>query len=78
MDLADSLKALKEAGHIRDSRDDSQSETTDRLLEHSVKRGAARREHWVVSQRRLINQQRTGNVSHCTLGEILRKGLEHL
>lgn len=46
------LNALEEAGRIWDSGDDRDSEITDSWLEHSFKR-----EFWVRSERRLINQQ---------------------
>lgn len=42
VDQADILNSLKEAGCIRDSSDDCESEIMDRLLEHNVKWGVAR------------------------------------
>ena len=78
MDRTDILNALREAGRVNDFSNDCVSATMTRLQEHQVKRGTARQERYAGSQRRIVNQHRTGAVSRYTLREILRRGSEHL
>jgi hypothetical protein len=49
-----------------------------RLLEHQVKIGVAKEEHFLGRQRRIVNQHRTGVVGHFTLRDILKRRSEHL
>ena len=62
MDRADVMSALREVGRINEERDVCESVTMDRLQEHHVERGVARHECFSGSQRRMINQHRTGVV----------------
>ena len=78
MDQADILNALRDARLSQEPSDDCESTTMVRLREQQVKRGVAKQEHYAGSQRRLINQHRTGVVSRYTLRDLLRKGSEHL
>jgi hypothetical protein len=45
---------------VKDSLGGSESETMERLRDGQVKLGAARCEHYAGSQRRIVNQMRTG------------------
>jgi hypothetical protein len=45
---------------------DNESVTMARLHEHQVKRGKAREESFAVSQRRIVNQHRTGVLNNLT------------
>ena len=78
MDQADILNALREVRLLQEPSDDCESTTMARLREQQIKRGVAKQEHYAGSQRRLINQHRTGVVSRYTLRDLLRRGSEHL
>jgi hypothetical protein len=45
---------------------------------YQVKRGVAREDHFSGSQRRVVNQNRTGVVDCFTLRDILKSRSEHL
>jgi hypothetical protein len=49
-----------------------------RLYEDQVGRGVAREQRFSGSQRRIVNQRRTGFASHFTLRDILKRRYEHL
>jgi hypothetical protein len=67
-----------EAGREEDSLGDKESSTMERLMDGQVKLRAARYEQYVGSQRRLMNQIRTGTVSRHTLLNVLERRSEHL
>jgi hypothetical protein len=77
MDHADMLHALNEAGRV-DSLADSESDTMERLKDGQVKLGAARYEHHAGSQKQIVNQMRTGTVSHQTFLNVLERRSENL
>ena len=77
MDCSDILNALKEAGRANESRDENGSATMIRLHELQVRSGEAKQEQYAGSQRRIVNQHRTGVVSRYTLRDILRRRSEH-
>jgi hypothetical protein len=56
---------------------DKESITVTKLHEHQVKRKMARKECFVGSQRRIVNQHRTGFASRFTLKAILKTRYEH-
>jgi hypothetical protein len=74
MDRADILNALREVGLVQDLEGAKESATLTRLQELQIKRGVARHECCAGSQRRLVNQHRTGVLSTYTLGDILNRG----
>ena len=78
MDQSDILNALREVRLLQEPSDDCESTTMARLREQQIKKGVAKQEHYAGSQRRLINQHRTGVVSRYTLRDLLRRGSEHL
>jgi hypothetical protein len=78
MDRSDILRAIKEAGQENDSSKDIESVSMARLYEHQVERGVAREERFSGSQRKIVNQHRTGVVSRFTLRDILKRRSEHL
>ena len=78
MDRSDVLNALREVGRANDSVSEDESTSLTRMLEHQVKRGKARHERYAGSQRRMVNQHRTGVVSRYMLRDILGKKSEHL
>jgi hypothetical protein len=57
------LHAVREAGSVEDSLGDSVSDAMERLRDGQVKLDAARHEHYAGSERRIVNQMRTGTVS---------------
>jgi hypothetical protein len=63
IDHADVLHALRETGRVEDSLGDKESITMERLRDGQVKLGAARYEQYAGSQKRIVNQMRTGTVS---------------
>jgi hypothetical protein len=77
MNHADVLHALCEAGRVKDSLGNKESSTMERLRDGQVKLGAARYEQYAGSQRRIMNQIRTGTVSRHTLLNVLARS-EHL
>jgi hypothetical protein len=78
MNHSDVLHALCEAERVDDSLEDSESDTMERLRDGHVKLGVTRYEQYVGSQRRIVNQMRTGTVSRHTLLNVLKRRLEHL
>lgn len=52
---ADILNANRAAGREIDSSTDFESETLHRMKERHVKMGVAKKEHFAISQRRLVN-----------------------
>jgi glyoxylase-like metal-dependent hydrolase (beta-lactamase superfamily II) len=69
MDRSDILHAIKEASRENDSPKDIESVSLTRLYEHQVERGVAREERFSGSQRRIVNQHRTGVVSRFRRGK---------
>jgi hypothetical protein len=67
------LHALRQAGRVEDSLGDKESSTIERLRDGQAKLGEARYKHYAGSQRRLVNQIRTGTVSHHTLLNVLER-----
>jgi hypothetical protein len=67
------MHATKEAGPTNYSSTDKESVTMTKLHEHQVGRWAAREEHFSGSQRRIVNQHRTGVVGRFTLRDILKR-----
>jgi hypothetical protein len=63
------LHALCEPGRVEDSLVDSYLDTTEKQRDGQVNLGAARYEHYAGSQRRMVNQMRTGTLSHQTFFE---------
>jgi hypothetical protein len=78
MDRADILNATRDERMEADSFSEHESETMSRLKDHQVKRGVAKLEHFSGSQRRMVNQHRTGVVSRYTLRDLLKRRSEHL
>jgi hypothetical protein len=78
MDQSDILHAIKEDSRKNNLSKDIESVSMTRLYEHQVGRGVAREERFSGSQRRIMNQHRTGVVSRFTLRDILKKRSEHL
>jgi ribonuclease HI len=78
MDRSDILHAIREDSRENDSSKDIESVSMTRLYEHQVGRGVAREERFSGSQRRIVNQHRTGVVSRFTLRDILKRRSEHL
>jgi hypothetical protein len=74
MDHADVLHALREAGGVKDSLGDDESNTMERLRDGQVKLGVPRYKQYAGSQRRIVNQIRTGVVSRHTLLNVLERG----
>jgi hypothetical protein len=69
---------LCEEGKIKDSLRDGDSNTMETLRDGQVKHGATRHEHYSGSQKRMVNQMRTGTVSCHTLLNVLGRRSEHL
>jgi hypothetical protein len=63
---------------LEDSIKDDESDTIGRLRNSQVKLGAGRYEHYADSQRRMVNQMRTGTVSWLTLINVLEERSEHV
>jgi hypothetical protein len=78
MDRSDILHAIKEASRENDSSKDIESVNVTRLYEHQVGREVAREERFSGTQRRKVNQHRTGVVSRFTLRDIVKRRSEHL
>jgi hypothetical protein len=72
------LHAIREAGRVEDSLGDKESSTMERLSDGQVKLGTARYEQYAGSQRRIVNQIRTGTVSRHALLNVLERRSEHL
>jgi hypothetical protein len=72
-DRADILNAIRKA----DSFSACESETMSRLKEHQVERCVAKFEHFSESQRRMVNQHRTGVVSRYMLRDFSKMTSEH-
>jgi hypothetical protein len=70
--------ALREAGRVEDSLGDKMSSTMERLRDGQVKLVTAIYEHYAGSQRRIVNQLKTGTVSHHKLLNVLERRSEHL
>jgi hypothetical protein len=75
---ADVLHALREARRVEDSLGDKELSTMERLRDGQVKLGAARYEQYAGSQRRLVNQMKTGSVSRHTLLNVFERRSVHL
>jgi hypothetical protein len=58
--------ALREEGRVEDSLGDYESNTMERLKDGQVKLGADIYEDYAGSQRPIVNQMKTGTVSHHT------------
>jgi hypothetical protein len=67
MDHDDVLHALRDSGREKVSHEDKESNTMERLSDGQVQLGVGRYEQFAGSQRRIVNQMRTGTVSHHTL-----------
>ena len=78
MDRAEILNALREVGQVQDAEDANESATLTRLQEFQIKRGVGTQEYNAGNQRRLVNQHKTGVISKYTLGDVLKRGSEHL
>jgi hypothetical protein len=81
MDDADVLHALSEEGKVKDILKNKESSTMVRwsdLRDGQVKLSAARYEHYIGSQRRMVNQMRTSTVSRHTLLNVLERRSENL
>jgi hypothetical protein len=78
IDRADILNALREVGRVQKSDDANESTTLTRLQELQIKRGVAKHKYYAGNQRRLVNQHRTGVICKYTVGDILKRGSEHL
>jgi hypothetical protein len=63
---------------VEDSFGNSESHSMERLRDGQVKLGVARHEHYAGSQRRMVNQMRTGTVSHHKLLNGPERRSEHL
>jgi hypothetical protein len=70
--------ALHEAGIVKDSLGDFESNTTERLRDGQIKLGAARYEDYFGNERPMVNQMKTGTVSRLTLMNIPERRSEHL
>jgi hypothetical protein len=68
MDRSENLHAIREALWSCDLTTDKESVTMSRLHEHQFKRGVAREERFAGSERRIVNEHRTGVVSCFMLG----------
>jgi hypothetical protein len=60
IDRADILNPIKDTCREADSFSEHESETMSRLKECQAKRSVAKLEHFSGSQRRIVNQHRTG------------------
>jgi hypothetical protein len=78
MGHADVVHALREAGRVEDSLGDSDSIFMDRIRDGQVKFGAARHNNYAGSQRRMVDQMKTGTVIHHALLNVLKRESEHL
>jgi hypothetical protein len=67
MERWDIMHAICEASRENDSSNDIESLSMNRLFEHHVRRGTAREESFSGSQRRIVNQHRTGVVGRWPL-----------
>jgi hypothetical protein len=67
-----------EAGREEDSLGDSESNTMERLRDGQVKLVAVRYEHHAGSQRRIVNQMRTGTMSRHTRLNVPKRRSDHL
>jgi hypothetical protein len=63
---------------VKDSLGNEESSTMERLRDGQVKLGATRYEQYAGSQRRIVNQIRTGTVSRHTLLNVLERRSEHV
>jgi hypothetical protein len=71
LDRSNILHAIRDVGRSNDFSTDKESVTMTRLHEHKVKKGVEREEHFSSNQKRIVNQHRTGVVSHFPLRDIL-------
>ena len=79
MDRADNLNAIRDLRREADSFSEHECETMSRLKEHQVKQGVAKLERrFSGSQRRMVNQHRTGVISRYMLRDLLKMRSEHL
>jgi hypothetical protein len=62
-----------ESGRVDNSLGNNDSDTIEKLRDDEVKRCAAKYEHYAANQRRIVNQTRTGTVSHHRLLHLLEK-----
>jgi hypothetical protein len=70
--------AFREAERVEDLLEDSESDNMERLRDGRVKLGAAKYDHYAGSQRRTVNQMRTGTMSRHTLLNVLERRSENL
>ena len=77
MDRADIVNTVKGLFQTEELEGETHSHSCTRMKMMGVKVGSARLERYCGSQRRLINQHRTGIVSRYSLAEILVRGSEH-
>src|SRR5579871_210916 len=77
MDRADIINALRESFRAKEF-DGCVSTSVIRMRECGLRVGTARRENFRRRLKAMINQHRTGTISHATLIELLRRRSEHL